>query len=212
MEAIILYLVLFFPGAGTASFASEMGELGRIFIYIIPSLALIWFLISDRNGLSALKKEKPKKEDLLPFSISFPGLILISLGISFLAGIISGYVETAPPPLIQSPENIPGWLLLFISCLGTGYLEESYFRFYLLTKLENQIPGKARRVIFSTLLFSICHVYAGHWSVFNAALAGIFLSVIFLRFRSLHAIALAHGLYNFVVYVGSGWWMVDGGW
>ena len=204
MEALILYLVLFFPGAGNAYFNTALGELGRIFAYMIPSLALIWFLLSDRNGFSALRKEKPNKRDLFSFIICLPALVIISLGITFLANLLSQNIEPSLPPALVSPENIYGWLILFISCLGTGYLEESYFRFYLLTKMENQIPRKALRVIFSTLLFSLCHAYAGPWSVLNAALSGVFLSVIFLRFRSLHGIALAHALYNFVVYVVMG--------
>ena len=204
MEALILYLVLFFPGVGNAYFNTTLGELGRIFAYVIPSLALIWFLISDRNGFSALKKEKPNKSDLLSFFICLPALVILSLGITFLANLVLQNIESSLPPALNRPENLYGWIILFISCIGTGYLEESYFRFYLLTKMEAQITKKALRVIFSTLLFSICHVYAGPWSILNAALAGTFLSVIFLRFRSLHGIALAHGLYNFAVYLFMG--------
>jgi membrane protease YdiL (CAAX protease family) len=36
--------------------------------------------------------------------------------------------------------------------------------------------------------------------VLNAVLAGALLALVFLRYRSLHGIALAHGLYNVFVY------------
>jgi len=50
------------------------------------------------------------------------------------------------------------------------------------------------------VLFSLCHVYEGPWGILNAVLAGIILSLLFIRFRSLHGIAWAHGAYNIFVY------------
>jgi membrane protease YdiL (CAAX protease family) len=50
------------------------------------------------------------------------------------------------------------------------------------------------------LLFSVCHLYEGPWGFLNAAISGILLAFIFLRYRSIHGIALAHGLYNVFVY------------
>jgi membrane protease YdiL (CAAX protease family) len=92
------------------------------------------------------------------------------------------------------------WCILVISCLSTGYLEESYFRFYLLSKREEMGLGPHRAVVVSTLLFSFCHIYEGPWGFLNAAISGIVLCVIFLRFRSLHGIAIAHALYNILIF------------
>jgi membrane protease YdiL (CAAX protease family) len=58
----------------------------------------------------------------------------------------------------------------------------------------------AIRVLFSTVLFSLCHIYEGPWGILNAVLAGIFLSVLFNRYRSIHGIAWAHAAYNMFVY------------
>jgi membrane protease YdiL (CAAX protease family) len=87
-----------------------------------------------------------------------------------------------------------------LSCLSTGYLEESYFRYYLLGKLEDFGLSPLVSILMGVLLFSFCHLYEGPWGVLNAFLAGTLLSLIFVRFRSLHGIALAHGLYNIFVY------------
>jgi membrane protease YdiL (CAAX protease family) len=43
-------------------------------------------------------------------------------------------------------------------------------------------------------------VYEGPWGFLNAALAGTALAFVFLRYGSLHGIALAHGLYNLFAY------------
>jgi membrane protease YdiL (CAAX protease family) len=60
--------------------------------------------------------------------------------------------------------------------------------------------GKHRAVLASTLLFAFCHVYEGPWGFLNAALSGVILAFLFLRFRSLHGIAIAHAMYNIFVY------------
>ena len=213
MEVLILYFVLFFPAIFNSPFPINLAqsqpisfsiirELGRTFTYTIPSLALLWYLVSDKNGFSALRDEKPHKRDLLPFSIGLSGLIIIGLFISLLVWLFSGQNT---PPKVDGPVNAAGWIVLVFSCLGTGYLEESYFRYYILNKLEVSIPNETIRIILSMLLFAFCHIYEGPWGIINALLAGALLAVIFLRYRSLNGIAWAHGLYNIFVYaVGAG--------
>ena len=216
MEPLILYFVLFFPGIFASPFrggASPGGpvlpqqitfsivqELGRTLTYTLPSLALLWYIISDKRGFSALETEKPRKQDLLPFAAGLPGLIIIGVGVSFLVSQFSGITALVPPPMVEAPGSIPGWIVMVLSCLGTGYLEESYFRYYLLTWLERYIDKTVFKILFSTALFSLCHIYEGPWGILNAILAGVLLSLLFIRYRSLHGIAWAHGAYNIFVY------------
>ena len=210
MEILILYLLIFFSGQGSNLFYDFQGndglysiipELYRFIFFILPSLALIWYLLSDRKGLNKLKEEKPKKQDIPVFFLSLGALILNAYLISLLMELFKNLGDIASPPQIQSPQNLPSWIMVFLSCMGIGYLEESFFRYYLLNKLEKVIPGKAKRVFCVIILFSICHIYAGPWSVLNAAIAGLILSIIFLRFKTIHGLAIAHGLYNFLVYL-----------
>ena len=211
MEALILYFVLFFPRvtnlpfsamiplAETISF-SILRELSRTLTYTIPSLALIWYLISDKKGFTAIKTEKPRMRDVYSFAAGLPGLILAGLGISLLVMLFQKYHGLVPPPKVEAPVNVTGWIVMVFSCLGTGYLEESYFRYYLLKTLEKSLPNAVFRIILSTVLFSLCHMYEGPWGILNAVLAGILLSLLFIRFKSLHGIAWAHGAYNIFVY------------
>ena len=212
MEPLILYFVLFFPGVYNIPFSgaiplsesihfSIFRELGRTITYTLPSLALIWYLISDRRGFTAFAGERPKKTDIFSLSIGIPGLILIGLGISFLVLHFPDYQGLTPPPRVEAPAGGIGWAVMAVSCLLTGYLEESFFRYYLITFLERQIPNAVIRIALSTLLFSACHIYEGPWGILNAVLAGIFLSILFVRYRSLHGIACAHGCYNIFVYI-----------
>ena len=214
MEALILYFVLFFPGISALPFSwvntdtipfSILRELSRTLTYTVPALALLWYLITDKKGLRALNTKKPRLKDLLPFIIGLPGLILIGLGISFLITLLPVSSGLTPPPKVEPPINITGYLVMFLACLGTGYLEESYFRYYLLTKFEGILPRPEFRIILSTVLFSLCHIYEGPWGILNSVLAGILLSVLFIRFKSIHGIAWAHGSYNIFVYIMGNW-------
>jgi membrane protease YdiL (CAAX protease family) len=221
MEPLILYFVLFFPGIYSNGINSDgiysdgirklneiaetipfsiVSELGRTLTYTIPSLALLWYIFPDKKGFSSLKQEKLQKRDFLPFAIGLPGLILIGLGISFLVSFFYLRYGLALPARVEAPASLLGWIVIVFSCMGTGYLEESYFRCYLLTKLEKQQPKVSIRIIFSTILFSLCHIFEGPWGIINAALAGLFLSWLYDRFRSLHGVAWAHGAYNIFVY------------
>ena len=212
MEPLILYFVLFFPGVFSSPFPvrdieaalipfSVLRELGRTLTYTIPSLALLWYLVPEKKGFSALAAEKPRWRDLVPFAAGLPSLIIIGFGISFLVSHFSGFFGLVPPLKVESPAGIAGWIVMVVSCLATGYLEESYFRYYLLTKLKYVVSHDILRITFSTALFAFCHFYEGPWGILNAVLAGIVLSVLFIRYRSLHGVAWAHGVYNIFVYI-----------
>jgi membrane protease YdiL (CAAX protease family) len=207
IEAVILYAVIFLPGvaspgvanSGVANIANDaqpfsaVVELSRIFLYNIPSLALVWYLAHGKK----LKADVclPGKKDLIAGLVSFPSLLIISFLIAFAASYFNASVSPVSPPVSAS-----GWIILAFSCLTTGYLEESYFRFYLLSRRTELRLGGVSALLLSTALFSVCHIYEGPWGFLNSVLSGAALSLVFLRYNSLHGVALAHGLYNFVVY------------
>ncbi|MCL2381191.1 MAG: CPBP family intramembrane metalloprotease [Treponema sp.] len=212
MEALILYFVIFFPGiyappspdwlvngagaAGTIPFSIAQ-QAGRMLTYTLPSLALLLYLISRGEDRPALKAAAPHRRDMLPFAAGLPCLIIIGLFVSFLGSHFAG---AAPPLRVEGPSGVPGWFVVVLVCLSAGYLEEIYFRYYLLSRMEQAIPRTAVRVLFSTVLFAVIHASQGSWGILNAAIAGLFLAALFLRFRSLHGVAWAHAGYNVFVY------------
>jgi len=206
IELLILYAVLFFrisysavqPAelAGPAEF-SVIAEISRIIAYTIPSLALVWYLMLKTKSLKEWGVSFPGKKDILPGVLSLSALFLISFSISFVSrhyfGVQSGMK-------IISPGSFFPWTVLVFSCIFSAYLEESFFRFYLLSKRTEMKLSPHMAVIISTLLFSFCHVYEGPWGFLNAVLSGVILAIIFLRFKSLHGISIAHAMYNILVY------------
>jgi membrane protease YdiL (CAAX protease family) len=178
---------------------SIFNELTRTIGYTIPAFALIWYLVFDKKSVVTVRNPFiPGKRDILPYFFALPALIVIGLCISFL---INRFNQFGTPIKISAPANWQGWTAMGFGCLCTGYLEESYFRFYLLNKLKEFFRVSWVRILFSTVLFSLCHIYEGPWGVINAALAGIILGELYEKTESLNGIALAHGSYNAFVYI-----------
>ena len=205
-EALILYFVLFFSGtvspyfngAQKANF-SITAQISGILLHSIPSLALIWYLI-----LKARRIEdwiiRPGRKDIISGLITLPCLLLIGAATSFASSYIGGSQAQVS---LNSPSTVPGWITLCASCVCAAYLEESYFRYYLLTRNDELNLNAFSALALSTALFSICHIYEGPWGFLNAALSGAFLCFIFMRYNSLHGTAAAHGLYNISVYAAN---------
>jgi len=205
IEALILYILLFFPGSAfiltnkeaVVTDFSVTAELVNIFSYLMPSLALIWYLIYKARKIE-LWAVKPGKKDIVSFVITFPSLLFIGLVVTFTGVYIGGQ---SSPIALQSPSSVIGWIILFITCFLAAYLEESYFRYYLLTKREELNLNAASALALSVVMFSVCHIYEGPWGFMNAVISGTILGFIFLRYNSLHGIAIAHALYNISIFI-----------
>jgi len=205
-EAFILYIVLFF--SGTAGFIingaqnvdfSIKAQIAGILLRCLPSLALIWYLILKTRKLENCSI-KPTRKDIISGLVTLPCLLFIGIANSFL----SSYIGRSQAQLsLNSPSTVSGWIILCLSCICAAYLEESYFRYYLLTKRAELKLNALSALLLSTALFSICHIYEGPWGVLNAAFSGALLCLIFLRYNSLHGIAVAHGLYNILIYIAN---------
>jgi membrane protease YdiL (CAAX protease family) len=204
LEPLILYCILFLPGALRHAPPAELAvfsanrEITRIIAYNIPALALIWYLRRRETGPK--KTFLPTLKDIFAFLWAFPALVLTSLTVSLAASFFPGLPGGVK---IQGPGNIIGLLVMFLSCISTGYLEESYFRYYLGKKFDELGLSPWAFILISTALFALCHVYEGPWGTMNSILAALILALVYTRFRTLHGLALAHGLYNAVVYLTS---------
>jgi len=97
---------------------------------------------------------------------------------------------------LQGASQIPLALLFGITA---GYREEFFFRSYLLGRLEELGVKVPLAVAASTALFCIGHVYEGPLAVAITAGLGVLLASAWLRRRSLHVVAIAHGAYNTLV-------------
>jgi membrane protease YdiL (CAAX protease family) len=153
----------------------------------------------------ALRENFPKRrsERANPLSAA-AGIILSGAGLFTIALFFSALASLAgegTAPLAERPENYAEFAVMLISCLGTAYLEEGFFRFYFLEKLNALGRSAGFSVAVSAFGFAVLHLWEGRWGVLNAFTAAIFLSFIYLKTRKLHIPALAHFIYNTVVYM-----------
>jgi membrane protease YdiL (CAAX protease family) len=204
IEPLILYWVLFFRiSAGGAPEEvpgfSWTAETWQILMYTLPSLTLVWYLLLRAKSLKEMGITLPRKKDFIVAVGAFTALTLIGVTISLVS---AQFGESAVAPRQSlSPKTAAGWAVLVVSCVSSAYLEESFFRFYLLSKREEMGLGPLSAALGSAMLFSICHIYEGPWGFLNSALSGVVLAFAFLRFRSLHGLAVAHALYNILAFI-----------
>jgi membrane protease YdiL (CAAX protease family) len=172
-------------------------ELSRIVGFTLPAIALIGYLLVLRGGKNRLPGQ-PRSGDFLSLAIALPGLLGLGLLISLVSSVFSAGTSALT---VEAPKGLPAVIIMFFSCLSTGYMEEFYFRYYLSLRFRQAGLRDLSVMGLSVLLFSICHIYEGLWGALNAFLAGILLSLVYKKYRALHGIAWAHGLYNAFIYL-----------
>ncbi|MCL2193732.1 MAG: CPBP family intramembrane metalloprotease [Treponema sp.] len=202
LEPLILYAVLFFRFfAGpvmpeTPVEFSASAEVARLVLQTGPSLALVWYLMLKAKSLKEWGVARPGKKDLIPALVSFASIALVGFAV---AAAFRHFGEPGTPRIVVPVAVVP-WAILVVSVFAGAYLEESFFRLYLLSKRTEMGLGPGRAIFVSTALFAFCHTHLGPWGFLNAAVSGTVLAFVFLRTRSLHGVSFAHGLYNVLVF------------
>ncbi len=214
VEMLLFFLVFFLPGYLTqASFGSGGAVTTAVMLQVlltsIPQLLLMVYVVSPRAlmggpegsaegsrwGLVPLEPRDAIRVVLLViacFAVFAPlaGLTLL-LPRSLAGGFSRGFRWS-----LSSAAQIP---LAVAFGIATGYREEFFFRSYLLQRFQELGLSSSMAVVISTALFCLGHFYEGILAIVTAAFLGVLFSVIYLRRRNLHVIALGHGLYNAAV-------------
>ena len=218
-EALLLFLVFFFPGYLYQStrfdfqvMYSPAFHISNL-IFTLPQVLLLLYILHLRTeGRLEKYGVHPFRLSLLPAALlSFLGILAITAMLSLTVQLIGSTagVELTNPALPNMSGSQIDYSVLFKlpyipicilgTCLLTGYFEELYFRTYLLTEFADSPVGTAGIVLISSFLFAIGHLYQGLIGFFGTFLLGTFLAYRYLRRRSWHEIAIAHGLYNFLM-------------
>jgi membrane protease YdiL (CAAX protease family) len=114
-------------------------------------------------------------------------------------GYIAGASNPLLYPLAGTRLSIPTILVMASSSLGIGYSEELFFRFFAVTTLEKAEFSSAVAIFLSAVLFSASHGSQGVFGIIGTGLLAILFSFFRARGKGLHALALGHALYDFVV-------------
>jgi membrane protease YdiL (CAAX protease family) len=201
LEIVLLFAVLFLSGflQQRPEPGSRYSDIANIaFSYLmtgIPQILLVLYVISiEGTGTFADFGVVPLRgrDSLLTlavlagiFAVAAPALFLPGGGLRWRLGSASG---------------LPSALAL---CMVSGYREELFFRAYLLTRLGQIGVPAGFAVAGGSLLFSLGHLYEGPLAVALTAVQGVYLSLVFLKLKNLHVLAIAHGAYNFTMLCAS---------
>jgi membrane protease YdiL (CAAX protease family) len=206
-EVLLFFAAFFLPGyAAQGAFAPPESATTLLMLQSIltgvPQFLLMAWVATTRDGTPparwGLVTFEPRDAlrslvvvlscfaAVLPFVI-----LLVALPPDVSRGIGQGYRWG-----LQSAAQIPVSVLFGLTA---GYREEFFFRAYLLGRLDELGLAVPAAVAVSTAVFCLGHVYEGPLAVAVTAALGVVLSVAWLRRRSLHVVAIAHGLYNTLV-------------
>jgi len=206
LELVLLFAVFFLP-----SYLSQRSDIdatlfGNIVFHInyillsFPQIFLLLYIIKKihTDDLSEYGITGFKISVFIPSLLTFVGTYGVLLFLFFSVSIFTGKArEILINPVnwkIEDPRIFP---LIFLTCIVAGYREELFFRAYLITNFKRSGLNTYYAVTISVVLFSMGHLYQGVVGFWGTALIGLYFSLIFLRCRNVHIIAIAHGLYNF---------------
>ncbi len=135
-------------------------------------------------------------------------LLMISLIVAFIAervGVVDGASREEVGTILHILDNRYPYVLwipiLVVTLLTVGYVEELFFRTYLIFRFRQLGLAESKTVVLSALLFSAGHGYQGVVALFFAFVAGLILGLMWYRRPHLHAFAVGHTLYNITALV-----------
>lgn len=210
-ESALLFAVLFLPGMLGQSVGVDPTSFDHIAYHVqvlaiaVPQILLVVAVSNGRIPGSAARFgwRRPVTRDLIVAAL---GLVL-----TYLVAVLLGAVASllANPGMMQSTvawsfsryEVLP---LVMISTLAIGYREEIFFRAYLADRAPELGVHPRTALYAGALIFGLGHIYQGPGGFLLATVLGAVFAEIYLRTRSLHGIAVAHGMFNLIALLQAG--------
>jgi hypothetical protein len=208
---LILFSVFFLPGIiaqsgamARASFDSLLYLL-QIVVVSVPQILLILYILelqpdTDRDAFGL----RPfRRSDIATGLLSYGGLIGIFLPIGLIVALLpEESIRQAIPNVSWTFTRVELLPAVLIAMIAVGYREELFFRSYLITRLQELGVRRAGAVAVSTVLFALGHIYQGVLGIAVSLVIGALFGMLYVRRRNLHALAIAHALYNLTVLLG----------
>ena len=206
-EFALLFSVMFLPGLLTQAGAVDPSSWDALYYHLtilivaVPQVFLVSYVTDLRTpGISPrLGWSTPKMADVVSLAVA---LVLLVGALSILTAVATLFPDH---PAVWEPtvkwsfsryELMP---LVVVSSIAIGYREEIFYRAYMWVRGKEAGLHPAVIIGGSSLLFSVGHLYQGWAGFITAFVIGATLGVVFAWRRSLHGIAIAHGLYNTMV-------------
>lgn len=200
-ELILVFATFFLPGfllqgqQGSGSAFSDPMYLTSVLLQALPqSILLIYIVqIGEKGNLENFGFRRLRWGDL-------PRGVLVCVAtfvvvIPMQALLPSGSERTAS----LSFSNPALLVLVLATTMAAAYREEVFFRAYAVTRLQQMGTGPVVAIATTSIVFGAGHLYQGIAGLAISASIGLLMAAVFVRTRSLHALGIGHGLYNFIV-------------
>jgi membrane protease YdiL (CAAX protease family) len=201
---IVLFLIFvplfhFFPQAqsGAAKLSYSQQANSRM-LWDIPRICLILYLLwRNREPFARIGLTGKRLGGNFAIGIAgYFGLRIVTGMVSraaFTLGLRSSHYQ------YNNPHH-PGEIAYSVIYVAVGvFIEELFYRGYLLLRLTAILRNLPAAVLLSSLLFALQHLYQGWPGVIGAGIGGIFYALIFVECKSLLPSTVMHFLRNFVL-------------
>lgn len=212
-EAALLFAVLFLPGmlvqgsqVDPNSFESIRYHL-NILVVVIPQLFLVLYVagLSSPGYHKVLGWKRPQLRDITVGGLS---LALICIVFVVVTAAAAAFEQWFPAEfshgLTWRFSRYALTPLVLVTSMAVGYREEVFFRAYLLNRASELGLHRLASVTLAAFLFALGHLYQGIAAFALTFAIGMVLGFVYLRYRSLHGIAWAHGIFNTISLILSG--------
>ena len=210
-EFAILFSVMFLPGMLTQTGAIDPSSWDGAYYILtllaiaIPQILLVVYVTELRTpGFSQrLGWRTPRLADVVTLVMTAAllfGALTILKAASSLMPEQTALWEPAVKWSFTRFELLP---LVVLSSMAVGYREEIFYRAYMIARGDDLNLHPAIVVGGSSLLFAAGHLYQGWVGFIVSFVIGATFGAVFAWRRSLHGIAIAHGLYNTLVLLTS---------
>jgi membrane protease YdiL (CAAX protease family) len=167
---------------------------------VAPVLLVLYLLARAGDGLRAIGIDRSQPWRDLARGAGLAALIGgTGLGLYFAAYKSGIAVNIVAEDLPNVWWRIP---VLLLSALQNGLLEEVLVTGYLLTRLSKLGVNPAAAVAISATLRGSYHLYQGLGGFFGNAAMGVIFAVLFLRWRRVTPMIIAHTLIDAVAFIG----------
>lgn len=211
-EFALLFGVLFLPGMIAQSGAVDPRAFESIVYHLqllataVPQILLVVVVSNMRRPGSARRFgwKRLSSADAPAALVGVAGIWVVVGVVSLVAGTLLAGADAAQARVEWSFQRLELVPLLVVSTLAIGYREEIFYRAYLTDRAEEAEVNPRLALAMGALIFAAGHLYQGIMGFAIALAIGLFLGELYYRTRSLHGIAIAHGLYNLLVLLASG--------
>jgi membrane protease YdiL (CAAX protease family) len=186
---------IFAPG-DVGSLADRLAPIVAVVIRNVAFALLIVYLTDiqgERDAVTGSKRFSPAT-----VVIAAAGLF----GISFITALVAGlFGEVEPSVFAAVPpgeDELLRWIPLAVMMLSVAWVEELFFRGYLLTRLRQVGASSRGAIVVAALLFSVGHGYQGVGALVFSFAAGLFLGILWVRKPSIVNLTIGHAIYNVV--------------